>query len=128
MQFRKALGVPENQPAPEQKVIEAALGKMGPQLKQMADTICYGTAGPGSTPDQAQPGGEPAPPSPRAAAPADNPQDQPGSETGGKMGAATIFGRSPVSSTGEQEAKGEPTSDDEDEDDMPRGSAIFGRR
>ena len=39
MAFRKALGLSEDKPAPEQMVLDAAAGKLGPQVKQMAMTL-----------------------------------------------------------------------------------------
>lgn len=127
MQFRKALGVPDNQLAPEQKVIDACMGKLGPDLKRMAVAVAGATpmAVP-STPDQAQAGGESAPPDPNSGDTADSPAVQPGSQTQGKMGAATIFGRRPVGTIGDQQTdEGEP---DEDDQAPPRASGIFGRR
>lgn len=127
MQFRKALGVPDNQPAPEQKVIDACMGKLGPDLKRMAVAVAGASpAGvPAATSDPSQAGGESAPPDPNSPDTADSPAVQPGNQTQGKMGAATIFGRRPVGTIGEQGDQGEP---DEDDQAPPRASGIFGRR
>lgn len=149
MQFRKALGLPDNQPAPEQKVIDACMGRLGPDAKRMAEAIAgpapapeprpapaaQSAASPApptapatsqmppSTPDPGQAGGESAPPDPNSPPDAHQAQIQPGSQTGGKMGAATIFGRQPVPVTGEQGG-----AQEDEEEDMPRAQSVFGRR
>ncbi len=134
IQLRKALGVPEDQPAPEMKVIEACQGKLGPQVQRMAEAVAGGAYGrpmsdkpAPTTPDRSQPGGESAPPDPTAPDTADASNVQPGAQTGGRMGSATIFGRRPVSATGEQDATQAGGPEDEDDDRLTARS-MFGRR
>jgi hypothetical protein len=110
MAFRKVLGIPEGQPAPEKMVIEACMGKLGPDIKRMAAAV-GGAASPAApapaegAPDDSQ-------------APAPSP-DAPAAASAPRMGASAIFG------------KGEPTPpEDEPQDDeeaMPRARQMFGR-
>lgn len=139
MQFRKALGLPENQPAPEAQVIEACMGKLGPDLKRMAEAVGGQAPGaptnpaenpnanPPTTPDAGQAGNQPAPPATGAQQDQGSTPVQPGASTGGKMpGAATIFGKAPVRAIGNQPGM----SDDEEDPNapMPQSNSIFRRR
>lgn len=139
MQFRKALGVPADQPAPEQAVIDACMGTLGPDLKRMAAAVVGSHnlapgAGPGGdetrppvTPDPGQAGGEPSPPPPSGPGTGDASSVQPGAATDGKMGSATIFGRPPVSAAGAQPA-GSGGPEDEEDEEHPTSRSMFGRR
>lgn len=140
MQLRKALGLDPNQPAPEAKIIEAVMGRLGPDVKRMAEAI--GGAAPGgaptngapggapTTPDPGQAGGESAPPDPNGAPTGDAPNVQPGAGTDGKMGAATIFGKPPTGSIGTQQEGGAlpPPVNEDEEDEKPGAAAMFARR
>jgi hypothetical protein len=135
IQLRKALGLPPDQPAPEDKVIQACEGKYGPAVQRMAQSIGAGGYGrpatnatSPTTPDQGQAGGESAPPNPGGPDTGTSPDVQPGARTEGKMGAATIFGRPPVSASGEQTPSQAGGPEDEEDDERPTSARIFGRR
>lgn len=138
MQLMKSLGVADGQggdPMVIEKVVQACMGKLGPDAKRMA--LAVGGMAPGSmpeggaptTPDAGQAGGQPAPPNPNGPSGQGDASTQPGAPTDGKMpGAATIFGRQPVGTAGDQAQNGSPEPE-EDDQQMPRAKTMFrGRR
>jgi hypothetical protein len=138
-QLRKALGCPEDQPVPEAKMVQALTGKLGPQIQSQAQAVGaggqYKPASPNgvpTTPDPGQAGGQASPPSPGAPDAGNSPPVQPGAQTQGAMpGAATIFGRPPVSAHGEQgptQGAGNTMDEDEDQSAMTGARGIFRRR
>lgn len=154
-QLRKSMGLPPDQPVPEAKMVQALTGRLGPQLKKLAETVGNGSTfrstdgtpgamvqdgppapndsanGVPSSPDAGQAGGQAQPPSPKGPDMANAPAITPGASDG-KLNSRTIFARPSVNATGEQspsERMGSPVDDpNEDEDGPNTSSSIFRRR
>lgn len=154
-QLRKSMGLPPDQPVPESKMVQALTGRLGPQLKSLAEKVGSGSTfratdgtpgslvqdgpqapnasanGVPSSPDPGQAGGQAQPPSPKGPDMANAPAITPGASDG-KLNSRTIFARPSVNATGEQspsQRMGNTMDDPSEEDDGPAtSSSIFRRR
>ena len=157
VKLRQAMGLAPDQPVPEAKMVQALTGRLGPQIKQQAESIGNGStfrsldgtpgplmpssppapnAGPNgvpSSPDDGQAGGQAQPPSPKGPDMSNAPAITPGASDG-KLNSRTIFARPGVNAAGEQSGAqrfGNPMDDPaEEEDDAGpmKSSSIFRRR